>query len=91
MAAAVHTDDAYKRLARTIDLTGVSAADKPTLRTQLLWDTEPGYDHAVLEAHTTGADDWTTLPEAGGATSTTVPAECEAGFLVREHPFLSGT
>jgi hypothetical protein len=88
MAAAVHTDDAYKRLTRTIDLTGVSAADKPTLRTQLLWDTEPGYDHAVLEAHTTGADDWTTLPEAGGATSATVPAECEAGFLVREHPFL---
>ncbi|QUW82733.1 immune inhibitor A [Streptomyces mirabilis] len=88
MAAAVHTDDAYKRLTRTIDLTGVSAADKPTLRTQLLWDTEPGYDHAVLEAHTTGADDWTTLPEAGGATSTAVPAECEAGFLVREHPFL---
>ncbi|MGD1218127.1 M14 family zinc carboxypeptidase [Streptomyces krungchingensis] len=88
MAAAVHTDDGYKRLTRTIDLTGVSAADRPTLRTQLLWDTEPGYDHAVLEAHTTGADDWTTLPEAGGATSTAVPTECEAGFLVREHPWL---
>ena len=54
MAAAVHTDDAYKRLTRTIDLTGVGAADKPTLRTQLLWDTEPGYDHAVVEAHTVG-------------------------------------
>ncbi|MFF4395611.1 M14 family zinc carboxypeptidase [Streptomyces sp. NPDC001480] len=88
MAAAVHTDDAYKRLTRTIDLTGVSAADKPTLRTRLLWDTEPGYDHAVVEAHTTGADDWTTLPEAGGATSTAVPADCEAGFLVNEHPWL---
>ncbi|MET8026121.1 M14 family metallopeptidase [Streptomyces avermitilis] len=88
MAAAVHTDDAYKRLTRTIDLTGVGAADKPTLRTQLLWDTEPGYDHAVLEIHTTGADDWTTLPEAGGATGATVPAECEAGFLVAEHPWL---
>ncbi len=45
MAAAVHTDDAYKRLTRTIDLTGVTAADRPTLRTQLLWDTERGYDH----------------------------------------------
>lgn len=89
MAAAVHTDDAYKRLTRTVDLTGVSAADKPTLRTQLLWDVEPGYDNVLVEAHTTGADDWTTLPEAGGATSATVPADCEAGFYVGEHPWLA--
>jgi murein tripeptide amidase MpaA len=88
MAAAVHTDDAYKRLTRTIDLTGVAAADKPTLRSQMLWDTEPGYDHAVVEVHTTGADDWTTLPEAGGATSAAVPTECEAGFFAREHPWI---
>jgi hypothetical protein len=88
MAAAVHTDDAYKRLARTVDLTKVGAADKPTLRTRLLWDTEPGYDHAVVEIHTVGADDWTTLPEAGGATSDAVPSECQAGFLVGEHPWL---
>ncbi|MFC7881332.1 M14 family zinc carboxypeptidase [Streptomyces sp. NPDC057376] len=88
MAAAVHTDDAYKRLTRTIDLTGVTAADRPTLRTQLLWDTEGGYDHALVEAHTTGADDWTTLPEAGGATGTAVPTECAAGFYMGEHPWL---
>ncbi|MGW0814873.1 M14 family zinc carboxypeptidase [Streptomyces viridiviolaceus] len=88
MAAAVHTDDAYKRLTRTVDLTGVSASDRPTLRTRLLWDTERGYDHAVVEAHTTGADDWTTLPEAGGASGTAVPAECAAGFYVGEHPWL---
>ncbi|MFF9805178.1 M14 family zinc carboxypeptidase [Streptomyces coeruleorubidus] len=88
MAAAVHTDDAYKRLTRTVDLTGVAAADKPTLRTQLMWDTEPGYDNVLVEAHTTGADDWTTLPEKGGATEATVPAECGGGFYVREHPWL---
>ncbi|MGW0880719.1 M14 family zinc carboxypeptidase [Streptomyces sp. NPDC002671] len=88
MAAAVHTDDAYKRLTRTIDLTGVSAADRPALSTRLLWDTEPGYDHAVIEAHTVGADDWTTLPEAGGATRTAVPEDCGAGFLIGEHPWL---
>ncbi|WP_333762771.1 M14 family metallopeptidase [Streptomyces sp. IBSBF 2390] len=88
MAAAVHTDDAYKRLTRTIDLTGVTAADRPALRTRLLWDTEPGYDHAVVEAHTVGADDWTTLPEASGATKTAVPAECGGGFLIGEHPWL---
>ncbi|GGV19389.1 zinc carboxypeptidase [Streptomyces filipinensis] len=88
MAAAVHTDDAYKRLTRTIDLTGVGAADKPALTTRLLWDTEPGYDHAVVEAHTVGGDDWTTLPEAGGATRTAVPTDCGQGFLIAEHPWL---
>ncbi|MFJ8466862.1 M14 family metallopeptidase [Streptomyces swartbergensis] len=88
MAAAVHTDDAYKRLTRTVDLTGVAAADKPTLRTQLMWDTEPGYDNVLVEAHTAGADDWTTLPEKGGATKAAVPAECGGGFYVREHPWL---
>ncbi|MEV5353081.1 M14 family zinc carboxypeptidase [Streptomyces sp. NPDC052693] len=89
MAAAVHTDDGYKRLMRTVDLTGVTAADRPTLRTQLMWDTEPGYDNVLVEAHTAGADDWTTLPEKGGATRATVPTECEGGFYVREHPWLT--
>ena len=42
----------------------------------------------MLEAHTAGAEDWTTLPEAGGATTNAVPAECEAGFLIKEHPAL---
>ncbi|MDX2757838.1 M14 family metallopeptidase [Streptomyces europaeiscabiei] len=88
MAAATHTDYAWNRLTRTIDLTSVSAADDPTLRTQLLWSTEEGYDHALLEAHTVGADDWTTLPETGGATSATVPTECEAGYFIQGHPAL---
>jgi hypothetical protein len=88
MAAAVHTDDSYKRLTRTVDLTGVTAAEQPTLRSRLLWDTEPGYDHVIVEAHTTGGGDWTTLPEKGGASSQKVPSECEAGFLVNEHPWL---
>ncbi|MFI8087689.1 M14 family zinc carboxypeptidase [Streptomyces sp. NPDC086080] len=88
MAAAVHTDDAYKRLTRTVDLTGTTAAERPTLRAWMLWDTEPGYDNVVVEAHTAGADDWTTLPEAGGATRTTVPTECAAGFYMAGHPWL---
>lgn len=88
MAAAVHHDNDWSRLTRTVDLTGVSAADKPELRFALNWNTEEGYDHAVLEAHTAGAEDWTTLPEAGGATATTVPTECEAGFFLEGHPFL---
>ncbi|NED16615.1 zinc carboxypeptidase [Streptomyces sp. SID9913] len=88
MAAAVHTDDGYKRLSRTVDLTGTTAAERPALRAQLLWDTEEGYDHVIVEARTAGGDDWTTLPESGGATSTDVPAECEAGFYAAGHPWL---
>ncbi|MGV9640015.1 M14 family zinc carboxypeptidase [Streptomyces sp. NPDC003514] len=89
MAAAVHTDDAWKRLTRTVDLTGVTAAQQPTLRTQLLWDVEPGYDNVLIEAHTAGAEDWTTLPEKNGASSATVPEECEAGFYMNGHPWLA--
>ena len=89
MAAVTHSDFAWNRLTRTIDLTSVSAADAPALRTRLLWDTEEGYDHAVLEARTAGADDWTTLPDKGGATRSAVPTECEAGFFVQAHPALT--
>nr|WSX52478.1 M14 family zinc carboxypeptidase [Streptomyces sp. NBC_00974] len=88
MASATHDDDDWKRLTRTVDLTGVTAADQPKLKAALNWNTEQGYDHAVLEAHTVGGDDWTTLPEAGGLSSSTVPEECGAGFFVNDHPFL---
>ncbi|GAA0278591.1 M14 family metallopeptidase [Streptomyces polychromogenes] len=88
MASATHEDDDWKRLTRTIDLTKVTAADQPKLKTALNWDTEEGYDHAVLEARTAGAEDWTTLPEANGLSTATVPAECGAGFFVNGHPFL---
>jgi hypothetical protein len=54
----------------------------------LSFDTEPGYDNVIVEAHTVGADDWTTLPELGGLSSTDPPTECEADFLLDEHPFL---
>ncbi|MFJ5258927.1 M14 family zinc carboxypeptidase [Streptomyces sp. NPDC088387] len=89
MAAVKHSDYAWNRLTRTVDLTSVTAADQPTFRTQLLWDTEEGYDHALLEARTTGADDWTTLPDRNGATTSTVPTECAAGFFIQAHPALT--
>ncbi|MDT9694628.1 M14 family zinc carboxypeptidase [Streptomyces sp. P17] len=88
MAAVTHSDYAWNRLTRTIDLTSVTAAQAPTLRTRMLWSTEPGYDHAVLEARTADGDDWTTLPEKGGATSTAVPEECSAGYFIQAHPAL---
>jgi hypothetical protein len=86
--AGPHADSSYMRLTRTIDLSGVSAAAAPTLSAKLSYDTEPGYDNVIVEAHTVGADDWTTLPDKGGRSDTGVPTECEAGFLLALHPWL---
>ena len=53
------------------------------------YSTEAGYDHVIVEARTAGGEDWTTLPDKNGGTTTTVPAECAAGFFVAMHPFLA--
>ncbi|MCX4822288.1 M14 family zinc carboxypeptidase [Streptomyces sp. NBC_01142] len=87
-AAAAHRNASYMRLSRPLDLTGASAADRPALNLRLSFSTEPGYDHAVVEVHTVGRDDWTTLPDANGGTTTTVPTQCDEGFYVNQHPFL---
>ncbi|MGW1511723.1 M14 family zinc carboxypeptidase [Streptomyces sp. NPDC002394] len=88
-AAVKHADDDWARLARTVDLTGVVAGTKPRLDFQVSYDTEPGYDNLVVEAHTVGQDDWTTLPDLNGGTSTEPPADCGEGYYVRAHPFLA--
>jgi murein tripeptide amidase MpaA len=87
-AAAGHVDNGYQRLGRTFDLTGLTASDEPAFTAQIAFDTELGYDNVLVEVHPVGSDDWTTLPEEGGATSTTPPTECEAGFYAAVHPQL---
>ncbi|MEV6397536.1 M14 family zinc carboxypeptidase [Streptomyces sp. NPDC051907] len=87
-AAASHANASWMRLSRPLDLTGATAADKPALNLKLSFNTEPGYDNAVFEVHTVGQDDWTTLPDANGGTTTNVPAQCDQGFYVNQHPFL---
>ncbi len=85
-AGAVHADDSYMRLTKTVDLTGKTAAQ---LQFQLSLNSEAAYDHFIVEAHTVGQDNWTTLPELGGRSSTDRPAECDdPGFLLALHPFL---
>jgi hypothetical protein len=84
----------FKRLARTIDLTGVAASDNPTLTFHTSYDTEADWDFVFVEAHPVGSDDWTTLPDANGHTSqNTGPndpdlASCPAGWH-ELHPFLA--
>ncbi|MEO8330414.1 MAG: hypothetical protein ABI586_10445, partial [Candidatus Nanopelagicales bacterium] len=85
---ALHTDDTFTRLGRTINLGGVAQSETPSLDFALSFDTEPRYDNVIVEAHTVGSNDWTTLPEASGLTNTNVPTGCGAGFLLDEHPFL---
>lgn len=83
-AGMLHADAAYARLTRTIDLTGATSAQ---LQFQILQEAEEGWDHTIVEARTVGQDDWTTLAETGGATSTTIPEDCDVLLVI--HPFLS--
>jgi hypothetical protein len=86
-AAARHADNSYQRLTRTADLTTVQANQAPQLRFALSYDTEPGFDNVIIEAHTVGSEDWTTLPDQGGATDTGVPEGCPT--LVEQFPALA--
>ena len=84
--AASNVDDAsYKRLRRTIDLTGKSTGE---LTFQTSYDLETDYDYMFVEAHpaqddpaTPGdeRDQWTTLPDANGHTATDPGLSCPSG------------
>jgi Zinc carboxypeptidase/Immune inhibitor A-like, MAM domain len=87
-AAVLHQDASYASLGRTIDLSGVAAADAPALEFALSWSTEFGYDNVIVEAAPSGTDDWTTLPDLNGNTQDEPPTECEGGFYADLHPFL---
>ena len=87
-AAATHVDDGYQRLSREYDLTGLTAADAPTFQAQIAYDTEEGYDHVIVEVRPVGTDEWTTLPDLNGGTTTAVSQECEAGYYIGLHPQL---
>ena len=78
-------DVTYKRLTRTIDLTGQATGN---LSFWVSRDTEPAWDFVFVEAHTVGQDDWTTLPDANGHTSTDTGDSCPEGWHVL-HPFLA--
>jgi Zinc carboxypeptidase/Immune inhibitor A-like, MAM domain len=78
-------DISYKRLTRTIDLTGQSTG---SLSFWVSHDTEPDWDFVFVEAHTVGQDDWTTLPDLNGHTGTSTGESCPEGWH-ELHPFLA--
>ena len=77
-------DITYKRISRTIDLTGASS---PTMSFQTSYSTEPNWDFMFVEAHTVGQDDWTTLPDVNGHTTTDTGDSCPEGWH-EIHPWL---
>jgi hypothetical protein len=77
-------DISYKRLTRTIDLTGQTSGN---LSFWISRDTEQDWDHVMVEAHTVGQENWTTLPDLNGHTSTATGESCPAGWRDL-HPFL---
>lgn len=80
-AIARQANNAYKRLSRTIAVPAGGADMSFTAS----YDTEFPWDFLFVEARTPGMDDWTTLPDANGATSND-PWTCP--YLLNVHPFL---
>jgi hypothetical protein len=78
-------DVSYKRLTRTVDLTGQASGN---LSFWISNNTEQDWDFVFVEAHTVGQDDWTTLPDANGHTGTSTGESCPAGWH-QLHPFLA--
>jgi Zinc carboxypeptidase/Immune inhibitor A peptidase M6 len=78
-------DANYKRLTRTVDLTGATSGE---LRFWSSYDTEVDWDYLFVEAHTVGQDDWTTLPDANGHTQEGTGESCPEGWD-ELHPFIT--
>ncbi len=79
-------DESYKRLTRTVDLTGASSGE---LRFFTSFDIESDWDFMIVEAHEVGSDEWTTLPDSGGLTTQDTGESCASGWVAQIHPFLA--
>jgi hypothetical protein len=77
-------DVSYKRLTREVAV----PAGGGSLSFWTSYDTEADWDHLFVEARTAGGDDWTTLPDTNGHTTTSTGESCPAGWH-ELHPFLA--
>jgi hypothetical protein len=75
----------YKRLARTIAV----PAGGGQLSFQVDRDTERNWDFMFVEAHHVGMDDWTTLADLNGHTTSTARSGYRCDFYLSLHPFLA--
>ncbi|SDJ33612.1 Immune inhibitor A peptidase M6 [Actinokineospora alba] len=86
-------DEAYKRLSRTITVPAGGA----TLSFWTSYNLELSFDYLIVEAHTVGQDNWTTLPDLNGHTSSDLSSDesCPGGWSNPAdaanvlHPFLT--
>ena len=86
-------DRAYKRLTRTITVPAGGA----TMSFWTSFNLELDFDFLIVEAHTVGQDDWTTLPDLNGHTSDSLEDDqsCSGGWSNPNdaanvlHPFLT--
>ena len=88
-AGALKAPVSYQRIGRTVDLTGVPATAAPTLQMKLSFSTLLTFHHVIVEAAPSGTDQWTTLRDLNGRTSSSPPSGCAQGFLLGLHPSLS--
>lgn len=68
-------DYEYQRIQRTIDLAGKTTAELSFYEAHQVRQT---FEALVVEAHTVGQDDWTTLPDTGGRTSPQTALACNS-------------
>jgi hypothetical protein len=86
-------DEAYKRLTRTITIPAGGA----TMSFWTSFNLEQDFDYMIIEAHTVGQDDWTTLPDLNGHTTSDLSNDlsCTGGWSNPDdpanvlHPFLT--
>ena len=85
-------DEAYKRLTRTITVPAGGAS----MSFWTSYNLELDFDYMIVEAHTVGQDDWTTLPDQNGHTTSDLSSDesCPGGWSDPTdtanvlHPFL---
>ena len=83
-------NEAYKRLHRSIDLTGLVDGQSADLSFFTSYNTEPDWDFVFVEARALNPDgtvshDWTTLPERDGLTHQETGASCASGWSEELH------
>ncbi len=79
------SDVAYKRMGGTYSL---PASGDLTMSFQMSHDIEADWDYAAVEIRSSDADNWTTLPDLNGGTTTAPGSSCTSDWQGGLHPHL---